>query len=350
MRKSSRPRGALFALSLAVATFLTLPPGAAAKPNGAREFWRGVALHDRGKCDQAIPKFEKSFLHNGWPLNVFLIARCHELLGRPRQAVVYYGRYIDLSGAKEDLRARARERIAEIEAPADAGDWGRRPVSEATRQDSPAPRFLPRVDSFDESTVDTVVWPEGAPTLGDARSVSRRDSGVQLGMLVGPALPSYGSEDVAADPTIEFGFWGGVRGFLTQRIGGDLSLVALLSPFSYDAVDESHTAWFGSLLLRPSLVLRRRDVYTAIGAGVGVTALWGADEMSPFFRGTTDAGGVFFAPIVRPQLDLGYDVTSRLTVVLTPFALDYSPAFEKFTTRVAHVVRLHFAAGLAAKL
>ena len=198
--------------------------------------------------------------------------------------------------------------------------------------------------SVEPSRESTLVAREPAE---DSRLTARATpvrNGLFVQALLGPAWTDYGDDRLEASAATELGLRAGWLWRL-GRLGIHLDAAVLAVPLADGGNDAS--GWFVSLLGGAGARLYLwRQLWLGLRLGAGVSILAGAPPNIFLFEGSSEVSGSFPVPVVRPEVTAGWTFWRGLTLHLTPFALDYSPAHDKFTANIQHIMRYHVAAGL----
>lgn len=185
--------------------------------------------------------------------------------------------------------------------------------------------------------------PASQPKVKPGESEKPPGSGLFVMAMMGPAWADY-DRDVDVGVGLQFGAragWLWRRG----RIGLHLDATALF----YQVDDQSpggQAAWFITFLGGVGARFYFwQDLWAGLRFGAGVTTLQGAALTSGLFFGDAAVvDGAFAMLALRPEVTAGWTLGKGLSVYLTPFALDYSPAHEKLTG-VGHIMRFHVGMG-----
>lgn len=92
------------------------PPARADGTQARTHYERGRSYFQLGEYRQAIDEFKAAHVEKNDPAYLYNIAECHRQLGESKDAVIFYRRFISLSGAAHPLRPDAERRIVELEA------------------------------------------------------------------------------------------------------------------------------------------------------------------------------------------------------------------------------------------
>lgn len=104
-----------FVAVVAVAFACLSAPARADEAVAHRRYDQGMGLYTLGRYDEAIREFEAGFLEAQRPAFLYNIAQSHRALGRRREAIVFYRRYLELEPQAKD-RAEVEAGIATLEA------------------------------------------------------------------------------------------------------------------------------------------------------------------------------------------------------------------------------------------
>ena len=91
-------------------------PAAADGTQARTHYERGRSYFQLGEYRKAIDEFKAAHVEKNDPAYLYNIAECHRQLGEAKDAVIFYRRFIGLSGAGHPLRPDAERRIIEVEA------------------------------------------------------------------------------------------------------------------------------------------------------------------------------------------------------------------------------------------
>jgi hypothetical protein len=117
-------------LSLVVAR----PAGADVEKSRAH-YDRGRSYFQVGEYRKALEEFKNAHVEKNDPAYIYNIAECHRQLGEPKEAAIFYRRFLGLVPPGHPLRSDANRRIVELEQPAP----GAPPVAQTGPSPAPAP-------------------------------------------------------------------------------------------------------------------------------------------------------------------------------------------------------------------
>ena len=120
-----------------------------------------IGMFQSGEYSGAIEKFQEAYDVLEDPNILFNIARCYQEIGNKESAIDYYNRFLSHPDSPADAKARARERLKQLE-----GEDAGRTSGEAEGPDDSEPTGSPLQSSSGEDGANR----DGAPT---ARSRSR---------------------------------------------------------------------------------------------------------------------------------------------------------------------------------
>ena len=365
-----------------------------------RLFTEGMKLFQGGKYDRALERFLRSSKLAPHANKQYNIAECYRRLGKTRQSHSHYVRYA--ASLPADQQAVFTEKLRKLRwgtacalsvssSPAGASVavdgklmgitpaggspltvtvvGGEHQIELRLAKHRPArrkltaefgepqalnfalkPLPLPRPMALD---VQTSVEPSKKSTLvarepaEDSRLTARATpvgNGLFVQALLGPAWTDYGDDRLEASVATELGLRAGWLWRL-GRLGVHLDAAVLAVPLADGGNDAS--GWFVSLLGGAGARWYLwRELWLGLRLGAGVSILSGAPPNIFLFEGSSEVSGSFPVFVLRPEVTAGWTFWRGLTLHLTPFALDYSPAHDKFTANIQHIMRYHVTAGL----
>jgi hypothetical protein len=152
------------------------PSEARADPAVARaHFDKGRSYFEVDQYDKAIEEFKAAHVERPDPAFLYDIAECYRRKNEPRDALVYYRRFLALAPPKDPSRAVVDKRIAEMQALADAI----RPESATLPEPAPASAGrsaapLPSAPDVPSSTSAMLIAPPSTPVASGEPPVYRR--------------------------------------------------------------------------------------------------------------------------------------------------------------------------------
>src|SRR5262245_32028416 len=119
-------RGRLLVAAASVAgtvllSWVATTPALAQVAQSRSHYEKGRSYFQVGEYRKALEEFKAAHVEKNDPAYIYNIAECHRQLGEPKDAVVFYRRFIRLAPPNQPARPDAERHIAELEsAPAAA--------------------------------------------------------------------------------------------------------------------------------------------------------------------------------------------------------------------------------------
>jgi hypothetical protein len=105
----------LFQVGLVAAVALALvAPAQADSAKASAHFEKGTRLYQVGEYEKALVEFKAGHVEEPDASFLFNIAQCHRLMGQPREAIVFYKRFLSLS-PDTPMRADVERKIKDLE-------------------------------------------------------------------------------------------------------------------------------------------------------------------------------------------------------------------------------------------
>jgi hypothetical protein len=118
-RRPARGRGVVAAAVIAAAVAVAWAP-APARADGARaraHFEKGKSYFQLSEYRKALEEFKAAHVEKPDAAYLYNIAECHRNLGEPREAAVFYQRFLKLAPPDSPMRSSAEKQLAELQAP-----------------------------------------------------------------------------------------------------------------------------------------------------------------------------------------------------------------------------------------
>lgn len=168
--------------------------------------------------------------------------------------------------------------------------------------------------------------------------------GLFVAVSMGPTWADYGDPLPEVSAATQLGLR---LGWLWRlgRLGLTVDASLLATPVTDALSDDS--AWFVALLGGGGARFYFwRDAWVGLHFALGLNTLHGAGAAMFLFQHSAGVEGAFTTLALRPEITAGWTVFSGLTVYLTPFALDYSPAHALYTDNIKRVLRYQVGLGV----
>lgn len=365
-----------------------------------------MKLFHAGKYREAIAAFERSHLADPHPNNLYNAGEAYRRLGDMRKSHHFYKRYADTLGgnvrqrllAKLDRLRWGKECVASVitqpggaQVFLDGKEIGLSPkdgtalefkatggkrrleirlagyvsvlqplVAEFGEPQSVSvqlkavPSTQPATKPFTGTIKETANTRNRRANQTSSEGTSKKNSkggGVTIHAWAGPAFTDYGDKRLEKKVEIEFGLRAGYL-WRWSWLGVEADVGVMGVTVAEGNVQES-SAFFlnitGALGVR-AYVYRR--LWVGIRLSVGPTILLGAGKDSLFFSNPDDPGnvanviGVFANVLVRPGVVAGWSFENGLSVMVSPFTMDYSPRFSEFSPNISHILRYNMYLGI----
>ncbi len=307
----------------------------ASQPGGAKVLVGGKVVAQTPNDGSPV-----TMMINGGEHEVSFVLEGHVSGSRKVQAE--FGEPMALSMALQPLATKPKPKPelkpAPLPAPAPAPEPKPKPEPELETRPEPEQKPEPTDEPADE------------PEPGPEPEVSHPGDGVYADLFVGVAFPDYGNDNLELGAATSFGLH---AGYLLRwgRIGLQLGAAVMTAPVSdkTDGTADDGASWFVTFLAGPGFRFYILDnLWAGASVYVGASTLHGASADSFFFKDTiiAEVTGSFTSFALRPELTAGWHAWRGLTLVLTAFAVDYSPAHGQFTDNISHILRYQVGAGL----
>jgi tetratricopeptide (TPR) repeat protein len=193
--------GHRIALLVSAWAVLTLSPSTA-RADQARariHFEKGKTFFEVDEYDKAIVEFKAAHVEKADPAFLFNIAECYRHLGEPREALVFYRRFLSLSPANDRSRPIVERRIAELQAAPDQTPAARtEPAPEPARAPIPVPLAAPPV--VESSTLVAQTGPGPDRSEGSKPFYARGWFIVTVGLVVVAGAVGFWTLSRGSDP------------------------------------------------------------------------------------------------------------------------------------------------------
>jgi len=149
---------------------------APARADGARaraHFEKGKSYFQISEYRKALEEFKAAHVEKPDAAYLYNIAECHRNLGEPKEAAVFYQRFLKLAPPDSPMRSSAEKQLAELQAPAPA----------ATGATSGGPAAVPPQQPPPSTAPPPVVPPAAAPAPAAS-------SGAPALLTASPAAPA----------------------------------------------------------------------------------------------------------------------------------------------------------------